>query len=205
MRTLTVCMLMLVCAGHARAEWLYDGYPIYNLGIGIGKGMVTDVVAQPFSVPRAAVIEQIGAAVASGMDPNGAGMRVTLARDYREIEKTALASWRVDPIYGPALMFAYWTVKPIALEARTTYYLAIAPGDSEFMGAAAYAYRGNTALASGDDGRTWHEIAQLGVRVGGTMVPEPSAFVVLGVGCLVLGLRRRIGRTLLTPRTTPDS
>lgn len=191
MRTLTVCILMLICAGHARAEWLYDGYPIYNLGIGIGAGMVTDFVAQPFSVPRASEIDQVGVAIAGGLDPNGAGMRVTLARDYREIEKTALASWRVDPVYGPALMFAYWTIKPISLEAGTTYYLAIEPGDSEFMGAVAYAYRGNVALATGDGGANWHEIPQLGVRVGGTMVPEPSGLIALAGGLLILARRLR--------------
>lgn len=199
-RGFLTCILALMIAGPAFGGWLYDGYPIYNVGIAIGKGRPTEMVAQPFSLPRAGQIDEIGVAVAVAQDPNNAGFRVTLAQDYRDLAKTTLASWQIHPIYGPTLMFAYLTIKPIPIDAGT-YYLVLAPGDSEFSGAVAYATRGNTALKTNDDGATWQDIAQLGVRVGGTMVPEPSAFMVLGVGCSVLVFRSRIGRTR---QTTPD-
>lgn len=199
MREFLVCALAILITAPAVGDWLYDGYPIYNRGIAIGKGRPTEMVAQPFSLPRSGEIDQLGVAIARGGDPNNVGFRVTLARDYRDLDKTTLASWNVLPIYGPTLMFVYWTIKPIPLDAGQTYYLVIAPGDSEFMGAVAYATRGNTALATNDDGATWQDIGQLGVRVGGTMVPEPSAFVVLGVGCWVLGCRSRTSRRRKTP------
>jgi len=201
MRGFVGCALAILITAPAFGDWLYDGYPIYNLGIAIGKGRPTEMVAQPFSLPGSGPgeIDQLGVAIARGADPNNVGFQVTLATDYRDLAKTTLASWQVLPTYGPTLMFVYWSIKPIPLDAGQTYYLVLAPGDSEFMGAVAYATRGNLALATNDDGATWHDIAQLGVRVGGTMVPEPSAFMVLGVGCLVLG------RTRLTRRTTPIS
>jgi hypothetical protein len=196
--------LLAICAvGPASADWLYDGYPIYNLGVGVGKGRPTEMVAQPFSVPRAGEIEQLGVAIARGADPNNVGFRVTLAEDYLDLGKTTLASWQVLPIYGPTLMFVYWSIKPIPLDAGQTYYLVLAPGDSEFMGAVAYATHGNLALATNDDGATWQDIGQLGVRVGGTMVTEPSAFMVLGVGCWVLGWSRICRRTKTPLRRNP--
>ncbi len=203
MRGIVGCILALIVAAPALGDWLYDGYPIYNVGIAIGKGRPTEMVAQPFSLPRAGEIDQIGVAIARAQDPNNVGFRVTLAQDYRDLAKTTLASWNVLPIYGPTLMFAYFTVKPIPIDAGT-YYLVLAPGDSEFSGAVAYASRGNLALKTNDDGATWQDIPQLGVRVGGTMVPEPSGLLalaggVLGVGCSVLGIRSRTRRSTPKP------
>lgn len=193
-------MLICLCAaGSARADWLYDGYPIYNLGLAMGKGRPTEMAAQPFGVPRRSRIDQIGVALAVGMDPNQAGFRVMLAKDPYDLEKTTVATWQMFAVGGPTLTFAYLTVKPVWIDAGSTYHIVVAPGDSEVMGAVAYAYHGSPALATNDDGANWFDVAQLGVRVGGTMVPEPSALAVLaggvsGVACRVLGCRRRIGR-----------
>ncbi len=57
-RRILECALLLAIAGAAGAEWLYDGYPIYNRGIAIGKDRPTEMAAQPFSVPRQARVEQ---------------------------------------------------------------------------------------------------------------------------------------------------
>ncbi len=72
----------------------------------------------------------------------------------------------------------------------------MAPGDSEFMGAVAYAQRGNPALATNDNGESWFQITRLGVRIGGTVVPEPGGMLALATGCVPLlaglvRLRRR--------------
>lgn len=187
---LLLTLLALCTVGSARAAWLYDGYPIYNLGPAIGKGRTTDMVAQPFSVPRQCRMDQIGVALASGMDPHHAGFRVILATDPYDLGKTTIAEWRLFAVSGPTLAFAYQAVKPVLLQAGSTYHIVVAPGDSEVTGAVAYAYQGNPALATNDDGANWFDVAQLGVRVGGTVVPEPSSLAVLGVGCWVLGYRR---------------
>lgn len=192
MKLLGYLALMILAGVPAAADWLYDGCPIYNLGIAIGAGRPTQMVAQPFSLQRSAEINQLGVAIARGEDPNDAGFHVMLALDPRDLGKTTLASWQVHPVHGPTLMFAYWTTKPLHLDAGRTYYLVLAPGDSEFMGAVAYAARGNVAIATNNNGVSWFDIPQLGVRVGGTMVPEPSALLVLGAGCSALwSLRRR--------------
>jgi len=193
-RFLVYALILMAARIPVCADWLYDGYPIYNQGIAIGKGGPTEMVAQPFSLTMPAWIDQFGVAIASGPDPNHVGFRVMLAEDPRDLGKTTLASWQVFPIYGPTLMFAYWSVKPMLLEAGRTYYVVLTPGDSEFMGAVAYATRGNIALSTNDNGVNWFEVAHLGVRVGGTPVPEPSGMAVLGVGCWVLGRRSRKGR-----------
>ncbi len=188
---LVLTFLAFCTVGSARAAWLYDGYPIYNLGPAIGNGRPTDMVAQPFSFPRQCRMDRIGVALASGLDPNGAGFRVMLAMDPWDLGKTTIAEWRLFAVNGPTLAFAYLNVKPVTLIAGSTYHIVVAPGDSEVTGAVAYAYQGNPALATNDDGANWFDVAQLGVRVGGTVVPEPSALVVLGVGCSVLVYRRR--------------
>ncbi|GEM_PF-5395003 len=199
---LTAALLAVTAGGPACADWLYDGYPIYNRGIAIGKDRPTEMVAQPFSLPWDCRIDRLCAAVARGADPNQAGIRVMLALDPRDVAKTTLASWRIFPVSGPTLASVYWDIKPLRIDAGRTYYLVFAPGDSEFMGTVAYASRGNPALATNDGGTNWFDIAQLGVRIGGTVVPEPSGLLMLaagvsGVRCWVLGKRRARRRSAL--------
>jgi hypothetical protein len=188
-----VCLLGLCIP--SQAAWLYDGSPIYNYGPAIGKDRTTDMVAQPFGFTRPVHVERIGVAIAGGPDPNNAGFRLTLSESLQDFGSTSLGSWSIYPVDGTNLAFSYLDIAPVALEPNRFYYLVVAPGDPEFVGGIAYASWGYRAFATNDDGGRWFEISPLGVRIGGTVVPEPSGLLALGTGILSLAglIRRRRG------------
>jgi len=188
--------ILLVIAGSPAisiADWLYDGSPISIYGAALGQGQSTDMVAQPIQFSQKVEVTEIGVAIAQGQDPNHVGFRVMLAGDPLNLGPTTLGSWNVRPVEGPILAFAYFPVTPMALQANCFYYVVFAPGDSEFLGAVAFAYQGYAGLATKDDGQSWFQANPFGVRIGGAVVPEPGGVPILASGCLLLftSLRRR--------------
>lgn len=189
-----ITVLIFCAAASASGSWLYDGSPVYNVGVAIGKDRTSQMVAQPFEFSQPAEIDLIGVAIAGGPDPNHVGFTAMLAEDPWDLSASTLRTWQVYPVAGTTLAFAYFSVEPIFLQADRSYYLVMAPGDSEFMGAVAYAHRGNPALATNDNGQSWFQISPLGVRIGGTVVPEPSGIVALMCGVVGLVGAVRYGR-----------
>jgi len=189
--------ILLMLAGSpavSTADWLYDGTPLSIRGAAIGYGLDTDMVAQPISFPRPVEVTEIGVAIAQGQDPNQVGFRITLAEDPWNLSTTTLASWNVRPVQGPILAFAYFPITPMALQASRFYYIVFAPGDSEFLGGVANAYRGYPGLATNDDGQSWFQTDPFGVRIGGSVVPEPAGVPIFASGCLLLCTSLRIRR-----------
>lgn len=198
---IALTLIITACAmQHAYAQWLYDGTPLSIRGTAMGSGLQTDMAAQRLAFEQPVEINRIGVAVAQGLDPNGVGMRVSLVSNLYEPDETLLGAWQVHPVDGPIFAFAYFDTEPIRLDGLRWYYLIIAPGDEEFLGGIAYAYSGYPGLATKDDGATWFDTSAHGVRIGGTVIPEPMGALSLA-GCLGgiaavgrLGARKRKSR-----------
>jgi len=182
---IVLSVLALGARGSA-GQWLYESAPIWNYGVGMGAGCKTDMAAQPLGFNVPVEITLIGVAIAGGPDPSGNGFRITLTDDLYQ-HTPPLGTWNAQPVNGPLFEFVYFSITPTILEAMHVYYLIISPDSEEFMGGIAFGSHGYVAKATNDNGVTWYDIRlPLGVRLGGSVVPEPSGFLTIIAGLLTL-------------------
>lgn len=174
--------------------WLYDGGPTSIYGATLGGGYSTLMVAQPFGFIQPVQVDQIGVAVAQGADPNNVGFRVSLTTSLNNPHSNALGTWNIHPVDGPILTYTYVSTTPLRLEANRFYYIVFSPGDKSFFGGVGFSFLGYPGLAIRDTGGEWFETHPFAVRIGGSVVPEPSGTISLMGGCLLMlmYLRRRI-------------
>lgn len=186
---MVLSVLALGLQGSA-AGWLYDGAPIWSYGVGMGAGCTTDMAAQPLGFNVPVEITAIGLAIAGGPDPSGNGFRITLTDDLYQ-HTPPLGMWNARPINGPLFEFVYLSITPTILEAMHVYYLIISPDSEQFMGGIAFGSHGYIGKATNDNGLTWYDIRlPLGVRLGGSVVPEPSGVLTMIAGLLMLAASR---------------
>jgi hypothetical protein len=205
-------LLTLVFAAGARADIVYSnlgpGLSYGNSAIRAATGSLNLSAATPFVVGATNYnLTQIDLAIGQfGSNPatvelvnNGSGVPGT----------TVIATWTMT---FPGL-FANFSIVPsqtitgitgITLDANTTYWLAVLPGNSatDTWWSANNTGQTNVKAASFDNGATWSQIltqnADVAFAVFGTpvsIIPEPVTIVLFGVGILcVTGPIRRLRR-----------
>lgn len=180
---MALSVLALGLQGSA-AQWLYDGAPISNYGVAMGAGCTTDMAAQPLGFNVPVEVTTVGVAIAGGPDPSGNGFKITLTDDLYQ-HTPPLGTWNAQPINGCLFEFVYLSITPTVLEAMHVYYLIIQPGSEQLMGGIAFGSHGYVGRATNDNGLTWYDTRfPLGIRLGGSVVPEPSGFLTIVSGLL---------------------
>lgn len=188
--TLLICALVLAALSPVTSDVLYDAGV---WGAVLRPNSSLEALVQPFQTRMSGWANRIGVAIASGADPNHVGLKVALTDTDMvvSIPGTAIAgSWNVLPVSGAALVYAYFDIQPVFLDANKIYGLLIEPGDAEMFGSVAYTWLGGEGWGTSDGWETSFRLSYpTAIRVYGTAVPEPSSASVLAFAVISIATR----------------
>lgn len=197
---LLVCLASLAAAtgAAAQSDVLYSlGEPTTS-GTLMGANMNNKAMVQPFQVRKSGWASQIGVAIASGSDPNGAGFLITLTDTNMAVTvpgTTVAGPWNILPENGASWQYVYADVPSIFLDTNKIYGLLIEPGDGTMYGSVAFS-RASTAagyFTSNNWASAYSLPSPVCIRIYGTLVPEPSSALALlcGTGGIAGAMLRR--------------
>ncbi|MBI2844585.1 MAG: hypothetical protein HYX78_14415 [Armatimonadetes bacterium] len=182
LRILPILLALTVAAVPAVGALLGDlGEPSIS-GALIGAKYTTKSLVQPFELSKSAWLDRIGVGVASAVDPNRAGFRVSLTENLAAgLPGTTLASWSVSPQSGATFAYVYIDFQPILVVTGRTYGLLVDPGDDLMSGSVAFSRATfGRAWATSDGWITSFALPHpVCIRVYGTVVPEGASLSTL--------------------------